>query len=141
MILAGVFSRFLHHFLLCRSLSDKVTIHANITTIHCLHLSLLSPTQVPLCSGILVLRTWAVNANGSLEVLALTRNRSGCKILFIRTLEVLDRRAIKVPDARRYLIDQVVVVRHQQHRALITLQGNIQRVDRLQIQVVGRSTR
>ena len=45
---------------------------------------------------------------------------------------------LKMPDARRHFINQIVIMRHQQDRPLIPLLRNVQRVDRLQIQVIRR---
>src|SRR5258708_37839592 len=60
-------------------------------------------------------------------------------VLLVSALEICDLVvSLKVPNARRYLVDQVFVMRTQEHRSLITLQRNIERVDRFQIQVVGR---
>ena len=58
--------------------------------------------------------------------------------LRVRPLEVLDPIRLEVPQPRRHLIDQIVIVRHQQHRSLIPLQRNIQRIDRFEIEVVRR---
>ncbi len=70
---------------------------------------------------------------------SLPSRRRGCRHVFlVRSLEVFDRALIEVPDPRRHLIDQIVIVGHQQHRALIALDGDVQRIDRLQIEVVRR---
>ena len=66
------------------------------------------------------------------------RNR-GRLILLVRALEVGDLViAFEVPHARGDFVDQIVVVRDQQDRALIALQRNVERVDRFQIEVVRR---
>jgi hypothetical protein len=53
-----------------------------------------------------------------------------CLILLVRPLEVRDHMVnFEVPDARRHLIDQVVIVCHQQRRTLIALQCDIQCID------------
>src|ERR1700744_1968097 len=67
----------------------------------------------------------------------LTRIVGRRKIFLIGSLEVLDRRAVEVPDARRYLVDQVVIVSDQQHGPFIALQRYVERVDGLEIQMVG----
>src|ERR1700728_1030382 len=60
-------------------------------------------------------------------------------IFLVSPLEVGDLVvALEVPDASRDLVDQIMVVRHQEHRALIALQGDVQRVDGFKIQVVRR---
>ena len=46
--------------------------------------------------------------------------------------------AVEVPDAGADFLHQVLVVRDQEHRALVLLQRDVQRVDRLEIEVVGR---
>ena len=48
------------------------------------------------------------------------------------------RIAFEVPDTRAHFVDEIVIVRHQQHRAFVALDGDVQRVDRLEIQVVRR---
>ena len=50
--------------------------------------------------------------------------------LRVRPLEVFDRLVVEDPHARGDFIDQIVVVRDQQHRALVSLQRNVQRIDR-----------
>ena len=45
---------------------------------------------------------------------------------------------LEVPDARADFVDQVLVVRHQQHRAFVLLERDVERVDRFEIQVVRR---
>ena len=52
-------------------------------------------------------------------------------ILLVRPFEVRNLViALKMPDSRRHLVDQIVIVGDQQHRTVKTLQRNIQRVDR-----------
>ena len=58
------------------------------------------------------------------------------QVLRVGVLEVLDLTLLEVPDARGYFVDHVVIVSHQQHRAFITLQRDVESVDRFQIQVV-----
>src|SRR5437773_12408876 len=58
--------------------------------------------------------------------------------VLVRSLEVFDVPMIKMPKPRCDFVDHVVVVRHKQHRAIEFLQRNVQRVDGLQIEVVGR---
>src|SRR5215469_5345393 len=43
---------------------------------------------------------------------------------------------LEVPDTGCDLIDQIVIVGDQQHGPLVSLQGNVQRVDRLEVEVV-----
>src|SRR6266851_2531427 len=60
-------------------------------------------------------------------------------IVLVRPFEVRDLVvALKMPDSRCHLVYQIVIVGHQQHRTVKTLQRNIQRVDRFQIQMVRR---
>src|SRR5262249_22810408 len=47
------------------------------------------------------------------------------KIISIRTLEIIDMAVIEVPNAGRNLVEQIVVVRHQQHRSFVSLQRDI----------------
>ena len=58
--------------------------------------------------------------------------------LRVRPLEILDPICLEVPKPRRNFIDQIVIVRYKQHRTFISLERNIQRVDRFQIKVVRR---
>src|SRR5580704_18668034 len=70
-------------------------------------------------------------------VLDLSPCRGGCGHVFlVRSLEVLNRALIEVPDPGGYFIDEIVIVRYQQNRALIALDGDVERVDGLQVQVV-----
>src|SRR6266480_4170325 len=59
-------------------------------------------------------------------------------VFFIRTFEVLDLAALEMPNARGHFVDDVVVVRHEQHRPVVPLQRYVQRVDRFQVEGVGR---
>ena len=61
-----------------------------------------------------------------------------CQILLVRAFEVLDLPALEMPDARGDFVDDVVVVGYQQDRAFIFLQGDVERVDGFQVQVIGR---
>ena len=61
----------------------------------------------------------------------------GRLIFLVCALEILDLVIVKVPDARGHFIDQIVVMRHQEHRALIALQRDVERVDGFKIKVVG----
>lgn len=49
--------------------------------------------------------------------------------LHIRALKILDPALVEVPQPRRDLINQIVIVRHQQYCAFIPLQRNIQRIN------------
>ena len=42
-----------------------------------------------------------------------------------------------MPDPGRHFVDQIVIVRHQQYRSRIFLKGDIERIDRFQVQVIG----
>ena len=55
----------------------------------------------------------------------------------VAALEVRDAAALELPDARADFLEQVLVVRHEQDGALELLQRDVQRVDRLEVQVVG----
>ena len=44
---------------------------------------------------------------------------------------------LEVPQARGDFVDQVVIVGDQQHRALVALQRDVERVDGFEVQVVG----
>ena len=48
------------------------------------------------------------------------------------------RSVFEVPHARADFFQQILVVRHEQHRALILLERHVQRVDRFQVQMVRR---
>src|SRR5882762_2049109 len=58
-------------------------------------------------------------------------------ILRVHTPEVGDLVVVlEVPNAGGDFVDQIVIVRYDQHRSWITLQSNVERVDRFEIQVV-----
>src|SRR5664279_2073483 len=59
-----------------------------------------------------------------------------CDVLFVRTLEVFDSAVLEVPDSRRNFVDQVVIVCHQQDRALVALNRDVQGIDGFQIKVI-----
>src|ERR1700738_787022 len=83
------------------------------------------------------MRGWEVSTRSDTG----TPSRSVVLALPLRVwaLEVLDRRVVlEVPQTRRHFINQVVIVRYQQHRALVTLQRDVERVDRFQIEMVRR---
>ncbi len=46
--------------------------------------------------------------------------------------------ALKVPDSGGHFVDQVFVVSDQKDGSLIALQRNVERVDRFEVEVVGR---
>jgi len=87
----------------------------------------------------------AASCGCSLARCAAGETRAHCAYLFScacpstpRTaLEVFDLLVVEDPHARGDFVDQVVVVRHQQHRALVSLQRNVQRIDRFEVEVVG----
>jgi hypothetical protein len=47
------------------------------------------------------------------------------QILRVRTLEVLDVSSSEMPDASGDLVDDIVVVRHEQYGSVIALQGDV----------------
>lgn len=53
----------------------------------------------------------------------------GRLILLIRAFEIFDLVIVKVPDARSYFVDQIMIVGDEEDRSLVTLQRDIQRVD------------
>src|SRR5450631_1313780 len=61
-----------------------------------------------------------------------------CDELLVRAFEVFDCAVLEVPDARGNFVDQVVIVCHQEHRALVALDRDVQSVDGLQIKVICR---
>src|SRR4029453_13846083 len=67
-----------------------------------------------------------------------SRGRKRRRVLLERALEVGDLPVREMPDARADFLDQVLVVRDEQHRAVELLQGDVQRVDRLEIEMVRR---
>ena len=58
-------------------------------------------------------------------------------ILHVRALEVFDTSALEMPDPRRHLLNQVMVVRNQHHGSSVLLQGDVEGVDGLEVQVIG----
>ena len=56
--------------------------------------------------------------------------------LRVRSLEIFNPIFFEVPQTRRYFIDQIVIVGYQQHRSLVPLQRNIERVDGFEIEMV-----
>ena len=52
-----------------------------------------------------------------------SRSRCRSDVFLVRSFEVLDRAVLEVPNARRDFVNQVVIVRHQQDRAFIALNG------------------
>ena len=60
-----------------------------------------------------------------------------CLILLVRAFEVGEFViAFEVPDAGCDFVDQIVIVAYQEDRPLISLQGNVQRIDGFEIEVV-----
>src|SRR5688572_16777490 len=59
-------------------------------------------------------------------------------VFLVRPFEIVNRAAVEVPHPRADFLQQILVVRHQEDRALVFLQRHVQRVDRFQIEVVGR---
>ena len=59
------------------------------------------------------------------------------KVIGIWTLKVLHGSMVEVPDAGSDFIDDIVVMRDYEHRSFVLLQGDVQGVDRFQIQVIG----
>src|SRR5437588_11058726 len=62
--------------------------------------------------------------------------RSG--VFIVSALEVFDLvlGGIEVPDARGHFLDEVMVMRDQQHRAFVALERDVQSIDGFQVQVV-----
>src|ERR1035438_627049 len=58
-------------------------------------------------------------------------------VLFVGALEVFDVAVVEVPDAGGDFVDQIVIVGHQEHRARVLLQREVEGVDGLQIEVIG----
>src|SRR5580698_3418696 len=81
-----------------------------------------------------------VQARALARAIKLTSPSCGCccYVLFVWTLEVLNRSVVEVPDARTHFFNQIVVMCHQQYSTFITLQRNIERIDRFEIKVVRR---
>src|SRR5688572_29960029 len=59
-------------------------------------------------------------------------------VFLVRSFEIVNRAAVEVPHPGADFLQQILVVRHQEDRALVFLQRHVQRVDRFQIEVVGR---
>src|ERR1039458_8715816 len=57
--------------------------------------------------------------------------------LLVRSLEILNSSVVEDPQSCRHFVDQVVIVRDQQDRALVPLQRDVQRVDGFEVKVVG----
>jgi hypothetical protein len=49
----------------------------------------------------------------------------GSLVLLICPFEILDLMIVEVPDAGSYLVNEIVIVRHQEHGSLIALQRDI----------------
>ena len=75
-------------------------------------------------------------SSGCSETLA--RLHLGCGKFFVRAFDVVDAVPIEVPDTRPDFLHQILVVRDEEHGALVALQRDVQRVDRFQVEVVGR---
>ena len=50
----------------------------------------------------------------------------------------IDARAIEMPDPSGNFVDDIVVVSYQQDGPFVPLQGNVERIDGFQVQVIGR---
>ena len=59
-------------------------------------------------------------------------------ILFVRAFEIFDSLIIEVPDSGRDLFKQVVIVSHEDERAVILLQRDVKGVDGFEVEVVRR---
>src|ERR1700730_6057149 len=60
-------------------------------------------------------------------------------VLLVRALEIRDRVAsLEMPNPGGDFVDQVLVMRNQEYGSLITLQGNVESIDRFQIEMVRR---
>src|SRR5215831_21046544 len=71
------------------------------------------------------------------QVLPVLNRSGGYGLQFlVRTLEVFDSFGRNAPDASRGLFQQIVIVRHQKQRSLVFLQGDIQRVNGFEIEMV-----
>jgi hypothetical protein len=55
-----------------------------------------------------------------------------------RIIEVLEVRAVERPHARRNLAQKGTVVTHQQHRALVFVERVLERLNVLDVEMVGR---
>src|SRR5258707_13305900 len=49
----------------------------------------------------------------------------------------LFRSRVELPHARADFLQQILIVRDEQHGAFVLLKGDVQRIDRLEIQVIG----
>ena len=58
--------------------------------------------------------------------------------IFVGALEVIDLPVLEMPDARGDFVEHVIVVGDQEDGPFVLLQGDVERVDGFQIQVVGR---
>src|ERR1017187_2800791 len=56
--------------------------------------------------------------------------------LRVRSLKIFKSILFEVPQARRYFIDQIVVVGDQQDGAFVALEGDIERVDGFKVEMV-----
>ncbi len=73
------------------------------------------------------------------RVSGLGRLGQNCLVLLVHTLEVGDLMvSLEVPNPGGHFIDQVFVMGDQKDCPLIALQGDVERVDRFEIKVVGR---
>src|ERR1019366_1685765 len=59
------------------------------------------------------------------------------QVLRIGTLEIVDLAVFDVPDARGHFIHDIVIVSDQQDCSIVLLKGDVESVDRFQIQMVG----
>ncbi len=58
------------------------------------------------------------------------------EVIGVGAFEILDAAVFEIPDARGDFVDHVVVVRDEQHGAIVFLQRDIQRVDGFEVEVV-----
>src|SRR5438045_8501710 len=71
-----------------------------------------------------------------MQILDLDQN---CLVFLVRALEVSYLViAFEVPYSRGHFVDQIFVMGNQENRPLITLQSDVERIDRLEIQVIRR---
>ena len=79
---------------------------------------------------------------GPVSTVVRDRSISGLVVLalplLVGPLEVFDAAVVEDPQPRCHFVDQVVIVRDQQHRALVALQRDVERVDGFEVEVVGR---
>ena len=59
-------------------------------------------------------------------------------VFFVGALEVFDVAVVEVPDAGGDFVDQIVIVGDQQHGTRVLLEGEVEGVDGLEIEVIGR---